>query len=96
MTKNIPMEQLLEDAFNFWDIKKLTSLLADLMELYELYDVDKDNWLKDKVGEDNELNVRVVRTLYLISKLAEKHAGALLTFKTKFPKLCDKMEDFIK
>lgn len=90
------MESILEEAFNFWDLKKLTSVLTDFAEIYQLYDVENENWLKDQVGEENEINVRVVITLYLISKIAEKHSGSFLSFKLKFPRLWEKMEDFVK
>ena len=87
------IEEELEKAVEYWDLKHLIDFLRDIMALYELYDVEEDSdWVKNEVGELNERNVRLIRTVYLISKIAENHSGALLGFKTKFPKLWQRME----
>jgi len=71
----------------------LISFLRDIIPLFELYDVDdEDDWVKDKVGELNERNVRLIRTVYLMSKIADFHAGKLCTLKTKYKELWKKME----
>ena len=87
------IEDEINEALNFWGVDQMTSLLDDLVEIYRLYDVDEDyDWVVDKVGEENHVSIRLIRTVYLISKLANKHAGALAGFKIKFPKLCERME----
>jgi len=89
------LEHEIEEAFKFFDFNKFRRLILDLTDFYELYDVDdEDNWVKDAVGEENEINVRIVRTVYLISRIAENHSGALLGFKIKFPKLWERLEKY--
>lgn len=91
MKKSI--EDQINDALDFWDCKKQISFLKDILPLFELYDVEnEDDWVKEAVGEENERNVRLIRTVYLISKIAESHAGSLASFRVKFPKLYEKME----
>jgi len=91
------LEYKLEKAIEFWDLKKLTQMLCDFYDIYELFDVDKDNdWIKNEVGEENTTNVRFVRMIYLISRIADHHTGDLAIFKSQFPKLWEKMEKMDK
>lgn len=91
MKKSI--EDQINEALDFWDCKKQIAFLRDILPLFELYDVeDEDDWVKEAVGEENERNVRLIRTVYLISKIAEFHAGSLASFRIKFPRLYEKME----
>lgn len=88
------IEHQINEALEVWNCKQLCAFLRDIIPLFELYDVeDEDDWVKDKVGEENERNVRLIRTVYLISRIAEFHAGALVNFKIKFPKIYQKMEN---
>lgn len=88
-----PIEDQINEALDFWDCKKQIAFLRDILPLFELYDVeDEDDWVKEASGEENERNVRLIRTVYLISKIAESHAGSLASFRMKFPKLHEKME----
>lgn len=94
MGKKKPIEQEINEALNAWDCKKLCALLRDIIPLFELYDVeDEDDWVKKEVGEENERNVRLIRTVYLISKLAEFQAGPLVSFRVQFPNLYKRMEN---
>lgn len=87
------LEQQINEALNCWDCSHQIAFLRDIIPLFELYDVeDEDDWVKDAVGEEDERNVRLIRTMYLVSKIAENHAGALVNFKVRFPKLYLKME----
>lgn len=93
MKKNRTLEQEINEFLDDWDCNQLTSFLRDIIPLFELYDVeDDDDWVKDAVGEENERNVRLIRTVYLISKIAENHAGKLSTVKVKFKSLFERME----
>ena len=54
----------------------MCKFIEDVFPLLELYDEDEDDdWVKKEVGEENTRNVRIIRTVYLISKFAERHAG---------------------
>jgi hypothetical protein len=67
--------------------------LRDIIPLFELYDVEDENdWVKEAVGESNERNVRLIRTVYLVSRIAEFHTGVLASLKMNFKDLYKRME----
>ncbi len=87
------LEQQINEFLDVWDCKQQIAFLRDIIPLFELYDVeDEDDWVKNAVGEEDERNVRLVRTVYLISRIAEFHAGKLCSIKTNFKDLWQKME----
>lgn len=87
------LEQLINEFLEEWDCKHMIAFLRDIIPLFELYDVeDEDDWVKDAVGEEDERNVRLVRTVYLMSKIAEFHAGKLCSLKIGFKDLWQRME----
>ena len=92
MKKN-KIEEEISEFLDEWDCKQLCSFLRDIIPLFELYDVeDEDDWVKEAVGEENEQNVRLIRTVYLISKIASSHAGKLASANVKFKELWKRME----
>jgi hypothetical protein len=87
----------LEDEINeflaYWDCEQMQAFLYDIMPLCELYDVEAEHdWVQDAVGEDNERNVRLLRTVYLISRIAEKHSGKLALVRLRFGNIYERME----
>lgn len=95
MSKNKSIEQEINEFLEKWDAHKLTSFLRDIIPLFELYDVaDEGDWVAEAVGEENERNVRLLRTVYLLSRIAEFHAGILATTKLDFKSLYRRMEKF--
>lgn len=93
MKSKFTIEEEINRALDYWDVNHMTSLLEDLVEIYRIYDVSQDkDWSELLLKEENYVTVRLIRTVYLISILAENHAGALAGFKAKFPKLWERME----
>ena len=93
MKKKQNIEDLLNSALDYWDSQKIVELLRDTAEFFYLYYTENDkDWVKEEIESEDDVNIRLIRTVYLISKLAENHTGALLSFKLKFPKLWEKME----
>lgn len=90
-------KKTIEDEINgfleIWDFEQLCSFLEDVIHLVHLYDVDeKTDWVREAVGELNETNVRLIRTVYLISRLAERHAGKLCSASVRYKNLWRKLE----
>jgi hypothetical protein len=92
-------KQNLEEEINHfldrWDYKEQIQFLQDIVPLVELYNVDEDDdWVEKAVGGDieNVRNVRLIRTVYLISKLAEFHAGKLCMINIEFKNLWKRIE----
>jgi hypothetical protein len=91
MKKDIETE--INDFLAYFDCQKMINFLRDIIPLFELYDVDQeDDWVKNVVGEGNTRNVRLIRTVYLVSRIAEFHAGKLCTIKAKHPQLWKRLE----
>lgn len=80
-----------------WPRETLVSFLSDVVKLFELYNVDdQDDWVADEVGQENVQNVRFIRTVYLISRIAELHAGKLCKIKIELKELYRRMENLIE
>lgn len=87
------LEQEINEFLEKWDVNQMCDFLRDTLPLFELYNVDdSDDWVKDIVGEENKTNVRLIRTVYLISIIAERHAGPLANIKINFKDLHSRME----
>lgn len=93
MGKKKDIETEINEFLNYFDCQKLTSFLRDIIPLFELYDVEDENdWVKEAVGEENERNVRLIRTVYLMSKIAENHSGALASIRVNYKDLWRRLE----
>lgn len=92
--KKKDLETEINDFLQKMDCDRLTSFLRDIIPLFELYDVeDESDWVTDSVGQENERNVRLIRTVYLMSRIAEFHAPLLATLKFNFKNLYKRMEN---
>lgn len=88
------IEEQIKDFLQLWDGQQMIDFLRDIIPLFELFDVDDENdWVLDEVGADNEQNVRLVRFIYLVSRIAERHTGRLARVKSSHPKLCNQLEE---
>lgn len=99
MAKRKNLDEQINEALNDWDCKQQIAFLRDIIPLFELYDVeDEDDWVEKEVGggEENVRNVRLIRTVYLISRIAEFHTGKLVSFKCKYPMLFKKMHEMVE
>jgi HJR/Mrr/RecB family endonuclease len=93
MTKKT-VEQEINEFVELWDAKTLVSFLECTMHLTELYSVEKDfDWVEKEVGKHQTSTIRLIRTVYLISKLADVHAGKLATIKARFKNLWQRLEN---
>lgn len=87
------LDELIDEFLDVWDRQQMVDFFRDVIPIIELYDVDEENdWLKDAVGEKDLKNVRLLRTVYLLSKLCDFHVAKMLTITLKFKGLWRKME----
>lgn len=94
MAKKKDLETEINEFLEYFDCEKMTEFLRDIIPLFELYDVeDESDWVKDAVGEENERNVRLIRTVYLMSRIAEHHSGTLATIRMNFRNIWQRMEE---
>lgn len=93
MSKRRDIEAEINEFLEYFDCQKLVNFLKDIIPLFELYDVeDEDDWVKEAVGEENERNIRLIRTVYLMSKIAENHSGVLASIKINFKNIWQRLE----
>lgn len=93
MSKKKTIEDEINEFLEIWDYRQISSFLGHIIPLLELYDVsEEDDWVKDSVGEEDERNVRLIRTVYLVSKIASFHTGKLASVNVKFKDLWERME----
>lgn len=87
------LEQEINEFLEKWNSDELCKFFHNIIPLVELFNVDEDNdWVKDIVGEENEQNVRLIRTVYLLSRIADFHAAILSGTKVQFKDLYKRME----
>jgi hypothetical protein len=89
-----PLEDRILGFLGIWDLSSLQGLLSELYEIYALYDVDEDDdWLEKDVGGNNVRNVRLIRTVYLLSRLGDLYAGKLCRSSSQYKNLWKELED---
>lgn len=95
MIKNKKIDDEINEFLNEWGAEYQISFLRDILPLFELYDVeDESDWVKEAVGEENESNVRMIRTVYLMSRIAESYAGKLSTIRVRYKDLWKRMQKY--
>ena len=87
------LEEEIVEFLEVWDCKQQIAFLRDIIPLFELFDVEDENdWVENIVGKENERNVRLIRMVYLVSRIAEFHAGRLCRVNMNFKDLWKKLE----
>lgn len=87
------MEKNISKFYDIWEAKDLCQFLRHTVSLLELYDIDdEDDWVAKEVGQDNETNVRILRTMYIVVRFAEIFSGKIARTKAEFKGLYQKME----
>jgi hypothetical protein len=92
MSKDIQLE--INEVLEIWDLNQQEKFLSDIIPIFELYySIDKESEIfeKKETAED-AATVRLIRAVYLISKMAESHSGKIAAVRMQWPKLWKRME----
>lgn len=92
MAKKKTLEEEINEFLDEFGFAQQNMLLHDLYDLFHIYDIDEKGNLKGIVEEDDDSTVRLCRIVYLLSRIAEFHAGKLVAIKIKFKDLWRRME----
>lgn len=95
MGKKRTVEEEINLFLQMWGCDEMVSFLKDIVPLFELYDVnEEDDWVREETGGDFEYvrNIRLIRTVYLVSKIAAHHAGDFCKLNIEFRDLWKRME----
>lgn len=95
MGKKLTIAEEINAFLEMWDCKQIISFLRDMIPLFDVYNIDDESdWIEDITnGDEEEARVlRLIRTVYLISKLCDHHAGRMCQMNIKFKDLYKRME----
>lgn len=93
MKKKKTLEEDIIDFIQYWDFDQMQKFMQDMFPLFELFQCGENEDLISKtVKKEDEINVRLIRMVYLISRVAEFHAGKLAGVKANFKDLYLKIE----
>ena len=93
--KKKTIEEEINEFLEVFGKNDLSNLLNDILPLIELYNVDDDNdWVKDAVGKEDCKNVRLIRTVYLVSWFCEMHVTKLCSVRAQFKDLWKRLEKY--
>lgn len=89
------LEDQINEFLNIWDFEAQSNFFKDIFPVIELYKIEEEenDWVQDAVGLEDRDTIRLVRSAYLISRIAEYHAGKLAQTKARCPHLWKKMEE---
>lgn len=91
MPKNV--EQEINDFLEIWDCDQINLFFKNIIPLLNLYNVDEDkDWVKDIVGKEDLRNIRLIRTVYLLSIICENHSGKMAQVKIHYKDLYKRLE----
>lgn len=94
--KKKDVKETINKALDFWTCSDQLKFMKEVVALFRLYDVDEENdWVEEIVGTEDLQNVRLMRTMIIISRIAEFHGTTLFNFKLHFPNLYKEMEDHV-
>ncbi len=98
--KKSDLEKEINQFLEVWDLQMLCQFIEATYPMFELYNVsENEDWVKDALSEkddDNVRTVRLVRTVYLMSRIAEIYAGRLAVINCRFKGLWKRMEELDK
>lgn len=90
--QNLEIEKKLQEFFQIMPHEKLigfAELAAELLEVFQAYE-DCD-WDEIMANEDTR-NVKIIRTVYIMSRLAEDYSGTLALVRVKYKDFWRKLE----
>ena len=92
MKKNY-IERELNKFLEVWDYDKISEFFRFIEPLIKLYDIsEQEDWVATEVGEDSALNVRLIRTVYIMSRLSHEFAATLVKLNCQFPRFFERLE----
>jgi hypothetical protein len=96
MTQILTIEEQINEFLLYLNKDKLQNFILDVLPLFELYDIEENaDWVAEIVGDDAD-KIRLIRTVYLMSKIAALHGPTLKNLDKRFRNLYLDMEKVIE
>lgn len=88
------IEQEINEFLQEWDYNHISEFFRYIEPLINLYDITEGkDWVAEQVGEDDSTNVRLIRTVYIMSRMCEEFAGKFVCLNVKFKDLWKRLEN---
>jgi len=92
-----PIEDEINELLGIVDMDCINLFFKELYYLFALFDVDeKDDWLEKLVGPSNVREVRLIRTCYIASRLAEHFSSKFCSIKAHHPKFWERLQKYVE
>ncbi len=91
MRKKKTVNDEINEFLEYWGSEGVVMFMEDVVPLLNMYSQDTDYLSEEQC--DNERNVRLVRTVYLLSIIAENHATKINYVNSKFMGLSKRIEN---
>lgn len=85
------LEDDIRTFFDIWDGDSLHDFFKDINDSFAAYGHDTTDWEELIPGTD-EFNVRLIKTIYMMCKIADKHSGKLCRLKIDLKGLRQRLE----
>lgn len=91
------LEQEIAEFMQFWDGHQMEKFLRDIIPMFEMFDIQDDSeWMNEGGSEEDAINIKMIRAAYIVSKIAENHAGKLARMKIDFKNLWKRLEERVQ
>lgn len=90
---NEDLEEKVQMFFEKWSFDEMNDLARFFIEFLEVFELDKDlDWEKEVLANEDVRNVKIIRCMYIVLKMADLYSGKLVATKVEFKGLWRKLE----
>jgi predicted KAP-like P-loop ATPase len=90
---NEELESNIQVFFDKWSFEEMNDLARFFLEFLEVFELDKEmDWEKEVIANEDVRNVKIIRCMYIVLKMADLYAGKLVATKVEFKSLWRKLE----
>jgi len=95
--KRKDIKEEINDFLDCWAVKEQIQLLRMVQDMFDLFNVTPEaDWVKDISSEEDAHNIRIIRNVYLVSRIADHFSGKLCIMSAKFPALWRRMKEEVE
>jgi len=93
MTKK-KIDEEINEFLQMWGCDEIVGFTKSIIPLFDLYDLDENDDWKEKIDgdEENQRNVRLISTVYHMSKISDLFSKKLSKIKKRHENLWQRME----
>jgi len=90
---NEELESKIHVFFEKWSFEEMNDLARFFIEFLEVFEIDKDmDWEREVLQNEETRNIKIIRCMYIVLKMADLYAGKFVATKVEFKGLWRKLE----